>query len=158
MISVDDGSRLFVRTWDAPNVDDTNGALAPLVLCDGLGCDGFVWRYIIERFAGERRIVHVHHRGHGKSDVPHDVSTVTLANVVDDIVYVLDDVGVESGVWLGHSMGVQVALEGFRRANDRVIGLGLLCGSFERPIDTWHHAFFEDDDAPLENRLMRRAF
>ncbi len=150
-IQAPDGTSLFVRAWDAPGG-------APLILCDGLGCDGFVWRYIVERFAGERPLVHVHYRGHGRSEVPRDLDSACIEVVVDDMAWVLDAVGVDKGVWLGHSMGVQVCLEAVRRLPARVTGLGLLCGSFERPIDTWHHAFFEGDDAPLGNRLMRRVF
>src|SRR5688572_8998640 len=63
-VRMGDGTRLSVRTWAGP-ADRT-----PLVLCDGLGCDGYVWPYLLQRFAGERPIVHAHYRGHGKSDVP----------------------------------------------------------------------------------------
>lgn len=147
-----DGVRLVVRTWAGPT-DRT-----PLVLCDGLGCDGYIWRYVVERFAGERPIFHMQYRGHGRSDVPRDLETVRVPVIVDDLGRALDETGVRGGVWLGHSMGVQVALEGFRRARPRVQGLGLLCGAYERPIDTWHHAFFAGEDPPLGNRVMRKVF
>lgn len=150
-----DGTRLSVRTWAAhPGVVERT----PLVLCDGLGCDGYVWPYLLQRFAGERPIVHVHYRGHGKSDVPTDLESVRVAQLVEDMGVILDDTGIQRGVWLGHSMGVQVCLEGFRLARDRVAGLALLCGSFERPIDTWHHAFFPGDPAPFGNVFMRKYF
>jgi pimeloyl-ACP methyl ester carboxylesterase len=147
-----DGTRLVVRTWNA------NGGGTPLVLCDGLGCDGYIWRYVVERFAPERPIFHMQYRGHGRSDVPADLETLRVPVLIDDLALALDETGVRGGVWLGHSMGVQVALEGFRRVPDRVQGLALLCGSYERPIDTWHHAFFAGEDPPLGNRIMRKVF
>ena len=41
-----------------------------LVLCDGVGCDGFVWKYLIPHLEGKYRIVHYNYRGHGKSTTP----------------------------------------------------------------------------------------
>jgi pimeloyl-ACP methyl ester carboxylesterase len=148
-----DGVRLVVRTWRAPREDR-----APLVLLDGLGCDGYIWRYIVERFAGERTLFHMQYRGHGRSEVPCDLETIRIPVLVEDLARALDEAGVPAGVFIGHSMGVQMALEGFRRARHRVRGLALLCGSYERPIDTWHHAFFEGEEPPLGNRVMRRVF
>jgi pimeloyl-ACP methyl ester carboxylesterase len=163
-VTMRDGTAVFVREWpaagDARDAGDAGGdaALAPLILCDGLGCDGFIWPYIVKRFAGERRIVHAHYRGHGRSDVPADLDSCNIDVVIKDMAAVLDELGVTGGVWLGHSMGVQVCLEAARAIPERVRGLALLCGSFEKPIETWHHAFFEDEAAPFGNRLMRRIF
>lgn len=147
-----DGVRMRVRVWPG------DGRLAPLVLCDGLGCDGYIWRYVVGRFAGERTIFHMQYRGHGRSDVPADIDTMRVPVLLEDLAQALDETGARGGVWLGHSMGVQVALEAFRTLRGRVRGLGLLCGAYERPIDTWHHAHFEGDAAPIGNRLMRRVF
>jgi pimeloyl-ACP methyl ester carboxylesterase len=147
-----DGTPLSVRTWRGPPHK------TPLVLCDGLACDGYVWPYLLKRFVGERSIVHMHWRGHGKSGVPDDLRSVRVPVLVDDLARALDETGIASGVWVGHSMGVQICLEGFRRARARVQALALWCGSFERPIDTWHHAFFFGEPPPLGNVVMRRVF
>lgn len=152
MLLAKDGTELSVRTWRG----DPNKT--PLVLCDGLGCDGFIWPYLLQRFVGERPIIHMHYRGHGKSAVPSDMQSVRLPVLVDDLARALQDTGIAGGVWLGHSMGVQVCLEAFRLERARVQGLALLCGSFEHPIDTWHHAFFAGEPAPLGNLVMRRVF
>ena len=146
-----DGTQLIVRSW-------LEGEGAPLILCDGLGCDGYIWKYVERRFAGERPLFHLQYRGHGRSDVPRDLDTIRVEVIVEDLAHALDDAGLQGGVWLGHSMGVQVALEAFRRLPDRVHGLALLCGACERPIDTWHHAVFPDDHAPFGNRVMQRIF
>lgn len=150
-LTANDGTRLIVRNW-------AEGEGAPLILCDGLGCDGYIWKYVERRFAGERPIFHMQYRGHGRSQVPRDLDTIRVDVIVDDLAMALDDAGIERGVWLGHSMGVQVALESFRRLPDRIDGLALLCGACERPIDTWHHAFFPDEAPPFGNRLMQRIF
>ncbi len=146
-----DGTLLVTRVW-------RDGEGTPLVLCDGLGCDGYIWKYVERRFAGERPLVHLQYRGHGRSQVPHDLDTLRVDVLVDDLARTLDHAGVESAVWLGHSMGVQVALEAYRRLPRRVRGLALLCGACERPIDTWHHAAFPGEGTPLGNRVMQRIF
>jgi pimeloyl-ACP methyl ester carboxylesterase len=151
-VPVDDDVRVLVRTWRG---DPTR---APLVLLDGLGCDGYVWKYVVQRFAGERSLFHVNYRGHGSSDVPRDLSTVNLDTLVRDLSHALDEAGLPPAVFVGHSMGVQVCLESFRFLRKRVRGLALLFGSYQYPIDTWHHAFFKGDAPPLGNRVMRRVF
>jgi pimeloyl-ACP methyl ester carboxylesterase len=55
-----------------------------------------------------------------------------------DLWRVLDAVGVERAVLTGHSMGVQVCLEGYRLAPERTAGLVLLCGSWGRVTRTFH--------------------
>src|SRR4051812_37060422 len=48
-------------------------AQAPAVIfCDGIGCDGYVWKYLEASLADSHRIVHWHYRGHGKSPMPRD--------------------------------------------------------------------------------------
>jgi len=51
---------------------------------------------------------------------------------------VLADSETDAAVVCGHSMGVQVALETYRRHPRRVRGLMLLCGSPENPLRTFH--------------------
>src|SRR5205809_463414 len=55
-----DGTRLYTKV---------RGEGRPVVLCDGLGCDGFVWRYLEEPLAAQYQVVRWHYRGHGLSSV-----------------------------------------------------------------------------------------
>ena len=109
----------------------------PLVLSDGIGCDGYAWKYLERGLAGERRIVHWHYRGHGRTPEPRDRSRVSMADLADDLASVMDDAGVEQAVLAGHSMGVQVCLEAYRRHRDRVAGLVLMCGAYGNPLRTF---------------------
>lgn len=119
----------------------------PVVLCDGLGCDGFIWKYLWEPLTQGRRVLHFHYRGHGDSGVPHDDTRIGVEYTCDDVAAVMSHVGIEEAVVFGHSMGVQVALEFHRRHRTRVKGLVLLCGSYGTPLDTWH-----------DHTLLRVAF
>jgi pimeloyl-ACP methyl ester carboxylesterase len=109
-----------------------------LVCCDGIGCDGFAWKYIARDFATRHRIVRWHYRGHGRSGIPKDASRVGFDDISSDLDAVLQATGTAQAVLLGHSMGVQVALEHHRRRPEQVLGLVLLCGSHGLPLDTFH--------------------
>ncbi|ACL65532.1 alpha/beta hydrolase fold protein [Anaeromyxobacter dehalogenans 2CP-1] len=109
-----------------------------VVLTDGIGCAGYVWRALEPALAGRHRTVHWNYRGHGRSGPPADPARVGLEDCVDDLLAVLDAAGERAAVIAGHSMGVQVALELYRRAPERVQALVLVCGAPGRPIDTFH--------------------
>ena len=138
-LTVPDGAELFyeVRGDGGP----------PAVLCDGLGCDGFIWRYLTPMLMQSRRVVHWHYRGHGASSVATDSSRIGMEFTCDDLVRLLDELQLPDIVLFGHSMGTQVALEFHRRYRDRVRALVLVCGSYGTPLDTWH-----------DHTLLRRAF
>ena len=117
------------------------------VLCDGLGCDGFAWKYLLPSLRENRRVLRWHYRGHGQSGVPTDPSRIGMEFSCDDLLKLMDHAGLERSVIFGHSMGVQVALEFHRRHASRVAGLVLLCGSYGNPLDTWH-----------DHTLLRKLF
>lgn len=144
-----DGTPLFYESWGAR--DDS----AALAYCDGIGCDGFVWRYLRDDFA-QRRSVHAHYRGHGRTPVPSDPARVRITDLADDLAAVLDDAEVDRAVLLGHSMGVQVALETFRRHRDRVAGLVLLCGAPSHPLRTFRNSAALEELLPKIQRVTSR--
>jgi pimeloyl-ACP methyl ester carboxylesterase len=125
-----DGSPIYYRVLN-PNAEGT-----PLILSDGIGCDGYVWKYL-ERGLADRKIVHWHYRGHGRTPEPRDRRRVSMADLADDLAAVLDAADVDRAVLAGHSMGVQVCLETFRRHRDRVSGLILMCGAYGNPLRTF---------------------
>ena len=57
----------------------------PVVLNDGLGCDGFIWRYLWEPLSSRRRVLHWNYRGHGKSGVPTDDTRIGMEYITDDL-------------------------------------------------------------------------
>ncbi len=110
----------------------------PVVLTDGIGCAGWIWRRLAPALASDRRVLHWNLRGHGRSGPPPDLAHATLDRCVEDLLAVLDAAGEERAVLAGHSMGVQVVLEAQRRAPERVAGLVLVCGAPGRLLDTFH--------------------
>ena len=149
-IAASDGSPLFYESWGE------RGAPTPVVLCDGIGCDGYVWRYL-KADLGERFGLHPHYRGHGRTAPPRDPHRVTIEDLADDVACVLDDALVERAVLVGHSMGVQVALETYRRHAERVAGLVLVCGASSHPLRTFRGSATLEELLPVIQKWVLRV-
>ena len=127
-----------------------------MLLCDGIGCDGYVWRYLRQDLT-DRLGLHPHYRGHGRTAPPRDPTRVTIEDLADDIACVLDDAQVERAVLIGHSMGVQVALETYRRHAARVAGLVLVCGASSHPLRTFRGSATLEDLLPMFQKWIHRV-
>ncbi len=149
-VASSDGSPLFYETWGE------RGTNVPVLYCDGIGCDGFVWRYL-RRDLADRFALHPHYRGHGRTAAPLDPHRVTIEDLADDVASVLDDALVDRALLIGHSMGVQVALETYRRHKERVAGLVLLCGAPSHPLKTFRGSAMLEEVLPIARRWIHRA-
>lgn len=139
-IEAEDGTRLFVE--ELGQGDPT------IVLTDGIGCDGFAWRYLAPRLGERHRVVHWHFRGHGRSGPPANPERLSIEDLAGDLRRVLDELQVERPVIAAHSMGVQVALEYYRQQPDDVSALVLMCGTFGRITTTFHGTDLLDQMLP----------
>jgi len=149
-VATSDGSPLFYESWGE------RGVLTPVLFCDGIGCDGYVWRYLRAALP-ERFGLHPHYRGHGRTAPPRDPRRVAIEDLADDIACVLDDALVDRAVLVGHSMGVQVALETYRRHRERVAGLVLVCGAPSHPLKTFRGSAALEDLLPTIQRWIHRV-
>jgi pimeloyl-ACP methyl ester carboxylesterase len=81
---------------------------------------------------------------------------VTIPDLADDVACVLDDALVDGAVLIGHSMGVQVALETYRRHRARVAGLVLVCGAPSHPLKTFRGSAQLEELLPAIEKWVRR--
>src|SRR5580700_4302475 len=126
-----DGTRLYVRRQEGPARE--GAARGPTaILCDGIACDGFIWKYLWDDLARVVDVAHWNYRGHGRSALPVDPAAVELADHARDLSAVRRALGDPEVVLFGHSMGCQVVLENFRLERAGVRGLVLVCGSSGR--------------------------
>jgi pimeloyl-ACP methyl ester carboxylesterase len=124
------------------------------VLCDGLGCDGFIWKYLWQDLGATHHVVHWHYRGHGRSEVPADLGLLTIEALADDLLKLLRDLDVRDVVMVGHSMGVQLLLEAARRDDEgRVAALVPMCGASGRVLDTFKNSDIGRTVFPWIHRL-----
>ncbi|NVJ25461.1 alpha/beta hydrolase [Myxococcus sp. AM011] len=147
-LHVPDGAELYYQV--------TGDGEPGVVLCDGLGCDGFAWKYLAPYLSRHHRVLRWHYRGHGRSGIPEDRERIGMMYTCDDLQRVMDAAGMERAVLFGHSMGVQVALEFHRRYASRVQGLVLLCGSYGNPLDTFHDSTVLKKMFPTLRRVVER--
>ena len=80
-----EGAPIYYRIVGAENPRCT------IVLNDGIGCDGFVWKYLERQLGQEYRLVHWHLPGHGRSPVSRS-RRVAMPDLADDMAAVLDAV------------------------------------------------------------------
>jgi pimeloyl-ACP methyl ester carboxylesterase len=125
-----DGTRLYVRERPAPGL--------ATVLCDGIVCDGYIWKYLWDDLAGKTSLAHWHYRGHGQSGLPEDPDRIDVAAHAADLGAVRRHLGDRPVVLIGHSLGCQIVLEAYRQRPEEIVGLVLLCGSSGRVLDTFH--------------------
>ena len=119
----DDGTRL--RAW----TNDPDGVLdgPTVVLCNGLGTGPWTWPALLRPGCGVR-VVSWNHRGTGGSDRPVDPSRVGIEEFVEDALSVLDHFGVDRGVLMGWSMGVNTMFELAVVHPERVSGMFAVAG------------------------------
>ena len=70
-----DGTKLFTEAYG-------DASKPPLVLCDGLGCDGFIWQHFLPAFIDDFYIIHFQYRGHGLSAPPAIKSAMQVSTFV----------------------------------------------------------------------------
>jgi pimeloyl-ACP methyl ester carboxylesterase len=102
------------------------------LLCDGIACDGFIWRFLYDDLLAAANVVHWNYRGHGRSAAPVDDACVDMSVFIDDLNTVRSEIIAEPCVLFGHSMGCQIALGGLHDNPEGVAGLVLICGAAGR--------------------------
>lgn len=144
----------WVQSFDGTSLFYTISGDGPVdfLICDGIGCDGFIWPYLRPYLEERGRVIHLHMRGHGRSAEPADLTHVTITDLTSDWGQVIEQEGSVGRpvIALGHSMGVQVALELCHQfpAWDWS-GLILLCGTFEHTASNVHETQMLERALPM---------
>lgn len=89
------------------NVIDTGGGTSALVFLHYWGGSSRTWMPVIGHLSGQHRCVAIDFRGWGKST--QTATDHSLATLATDVLAVIDKLGLEEFVLLGHSMGGKVA-------------------------------------------------
>lgn len=99
----------------------------PLLLLHGLTAVKEAWSALVDPLAARGwEVVAPDQRGHGRSEWPESVAAYTLDALVDDAWAIVDHLGWDDVVVVGHSLGGVVAQLMALGAPDRVAGLGLV--------------------------------
>lgn len=135
-VKVAENVALTVRCWGGEATDR-----ASFLLVHGLASNLHLWDGVAEALSGRGHpVAALDLRGHGTSDKPdqgYDFATLT-----DDLVAVLDGLGLAHPVVAGQSMGANVALELAWRFPDRLRGVACIDGGWielRRRFPEWGH-------------------
>jgi pimeloyl-ACP methyl ester carboxylesterase len=119
------------------------------LLYDGVGCTGYIWKYLIQDYAPKHTIIHPQYRGHGHSPDPHDLASLSISNFARDGHGVAAKVlGDEPYILIGHSMGVQVCLEHYRLFPEKIQAMILINGPYEHALRHVHGKRLYSDVLP----------
>ena len=119
------GVALATRTWPEGGAPGR----ATLVCIHGLTSNHTVWWPMADELAGEYRLVAYDLRGRGDSDKP--ATGYSLAHHHADLLALLDRLGLERPVLMGHSLGAHIAVRFAAHHPERVARLVLFDGGLD---------------------------
>jgi len=92
-----------------------------LIFISGWGGTKEDWDYQMDHFSGSHRCVAIDLAGFGESGS--NRTEWTMPAFAGDVTAVMDQLGIDEAVIIGHSMGGMVALEAARANPDRIVGV-----------------------------------
>lgn len=101
--------------------DTTGSGDTAIVFVHGWSCDKSYWREQISEFARDYQVIALDLAGHGDSSDSRD--QFFMESFGTDVAAVVDHLGAENVVLVGHSMGGYVIIEAAEQLNDRVSGV-----------------------------------
>jgi pimeloyl-ACP methyl ester carboxylesterase len=121
LLTTDDGVRLFY---------EETGAGTPIVFVHEFAGDHRSWEPQVRHFARRYRCIAYNARGYPPSDVPEDVERYSQARARDDILAVLDALGLERAHIVGLSMGAFATLHFGMAHGARALSLTAAGGAY----------------------------
>jgi len=149
------------------NIAEHGSGAVPIILIHGFTRSLSDWSHQVSSLSTRYRCMAVDLPGHGRSPPPRQATIETLAHSVN---HMLDDLGLDTVVLAGHSMGCRIISEMTNQSRHRVRGLVYIDGSIvadgdvdaavSRSIETverlgmpqfldrFYHGFFTENTPP----------
>lgn len=137
--------RIAVDGVELDTVDEGSGPL--VVLCHGFPELAYSWRHQVPALtAAGYRVLAPDQRGYGDSSRPADIEEYDIVHLVEDMVGLLDAVGEEKAVFVGHDWGAMVVWSMAQLHPERMHGVAGMSVPFiprgeHPPISTMRHVF-----------------
>jgi haloacetate dehalogenase len=143
-----------------------SGTGAPLILLHGFPQNALCWSRVAPAFAGEFRVIVPDLRGYGRSDAPADDTghrAYSKRTMAEDVVRLMDTLGLERAMILGHDRGARVTYRLALDHPDRASRLGIIeivptadfwaAWNAELALSAYHWTFLAQP-APLPERMI----
>jgi pimeloyl-ACP methyl ester carboxylesterase len=153
-IATDGTSYALVNgAWLRVRVQGTKSSATPIVFLHGYGSRLEAWKLVQPELSTDRLTISLDQRGFGLSERPGDAYGPEVHAA--DVVALMDLLGVERAIVVGHSYGAGVALRAALRHPDRVAGVGIVSGfAFDEQVPT----SFRWAKVPVVGELLFGAF
>ena len=104
----------------------------PLVIfCHGWPESWYSYRHQLPAVAAAGyRAVAYDVRGYGESDKPHEIEAYTMKNMTNDVIGIIDALGYDSAITIGHDWGGPIALHTAALNEDRITATGTMSVPF----------------------------
>ncbi len=119
----DDGARIYYSV---------QGEGTPMMLIHGYPLNGGLFRDNVAALAASYQVIVPDLRGFGRSEAPSDQASIEV--YAQDMVAVMDELGVQTAVIAGMSMGGMTVFEMYRQAPERFSGMVLIDTSHTAPM------------------------
>jgi pimeloyl-ACP methyl ester carboxylesterase len=113
-----DGLKIATYEWGAPDAATTVVAVHGFASSASVNWLNTGWVRDLTR-AGFR-VIALDQRGHGASDKPHDPAAYTMANLVADLLAVMDTYMIDDAEYAGYSLGARVGWQAALDLPDRI--------------------------------------
>lgn len=125
-----------------------DGSEVPLIFAHGFGTDQTMWRHFTPRFAEKHPVLTFDHVGCGASDLSayHPGRYATLRGYADDVVELLDTLGDDRPVYIGHSASGMIGLLASLRRPEAPRAIVLIGASPRYLNDSEYVGGFSRDD------------
>lgn len=128
-----DGTRISYRI---------DGKGKKTLLCfNGIGVAKWIWLPLENYLSDRYRIITWDYRGHGISGKPPKSSTTDLQDLIEDALALISHLNIKKAYLVGHSAGLQVALEVFRRKPKVAAGFISCLGTPGKSLETFMESF-----------------
>jgi pimeloyl-ACP methyl ester carboxylesterase len=99
----------------------------PVIFLHFLNGTAMIWNGVVPYFAEKYRTIGIDLRGHGRSDMPE--SGYELETLADDVVGVMDALGIDRAHFVGSSLGCNIGVQLAAKYPERVRSLALSDGA-----------------------------
>jgi len=94
------------------NVKVSGQGKQPILFAHGFGCDQHMWRFVAPAFEDDYKVVLFDHIGAGQSDLAayNRSRYSTLNGYADDVLAICGELGIVSGIFVGHSVSAMIGI------------------------------------------------
>ncbi|MCX6986942.1 MAG: alpha/beta hydrolase [Chlamydiae bacterium] len=106
---------------------EVHGEGKPLILIQGFTRNTLNWRYVLDLLKGKYQVILIDNRGSGRTQ--HPSPPYSMQMMAKDIAELLQTIGIETGFFVGHSMGGAI-LQQLCIDYPKMVKKAIICSSF----------------------------